>query len=427
MSDYTKLSYQLKRKIGIFSKKISVGLSRPKYKFIFQMLYGLAEAQSVLLSEISRALKEPITLKKTIDRLSRNLNSFSDRDLVFSNYLKVMKKECKSPSVLVIDNSDIIKNYSEKQEFLCQIKDGSSGEIGNGYRTLDITALSQKEHMPLPVYTRIYSSTEDNFISEDTEILEGLKFLSKHYGKAPIRTLDRGYDANVYIGYFTKRSENFIVRLKSNRNVIFKDKTVNVLDLANRYKGKYLVKFKDKKGKMIESKITSLPVKLPAFPDKQFYLTVVYGFGRVPMLLLSNLQITDKILPTTIMKVYLMRWRIEEYFRFKKQQFSFENIRVQSIESIRTINLLLTVLIGLIGLMSEDQIANELVCKLIVISERIHEKANFIYYAIGDGIFTLLKKTRVGIREFLIKEKSPPSPQLTLFKSNDYEGCWGWG
>jgi len=427
MSDYTKLSYQLKRKIGVFSKKISAGISRPKFKFVFQMLYGLAEAQSVLLSEISRALKEPITLKKTIDRLSRNLNTFTEKDQVFNNYLKIIKKEVKSPSILIIDNSDIIKNYSEKQEFLCKVKDGCSGGIGNGYRTLDITALSQKEHLPIPVYSRIYSSTEDCFVSEDTEILDGLKFLSTHYGKTPIRTLDRGYDANVYIGYFTQRSENFIVRLRSNRNVFFKDKLLNVLDLANRYKGKYLIKFKDKKGKIIESKITSIPVNLPAFPGKQFYLTVVYGFGQIPMLLLSNLQISDKILPTTIMKVYLMRWRIEEYFRFKKQQFAFENIRVQSIESIRTLNMLLTVLVGLIGLMSEEQNTNKLVCKLIEISERIYEKSNFIYYAIGDGIFALLKKTRTGIREFLIKEKSPPSQQLTLFEPSDCEGCWGWG
>ena len=80
MANYTRLSYQLKRKVSNFSKKISKNLSRPKTKFIFQMIYGLLNSQSVLLSNIARALKEDILLKKTVERLSRNLENFNDND-----------------------------------------------------------------------------------------------------------------------------------------------------------------------------------------------------------------------------------------------------------------------------------------------------------------------------------------------------------
>lgn len=48
-----------------------------------------------------------------------------------------------------------------------------------------------------------------------------------------------------------------------------------------------------------------------------------------------------------------MRWRIEEYYRFMKQQFKFEDFRVRSLKSIRNLNTILTMLVGLIGIMSE--------------------------------------------------------------------------
>jgi len=48
----------------------------------------------------------------------------------------------------------------------------------------------------------------------------------------------------------------------------------------------------------------------------------------------------------------LLRWRIEDYFKFKKQQFDFENIRVRKMKSIRNMNQILTLVIGFIGILS---------------------------------------------------------------------------
>ena len=48
-------------------------------------LYGISESGSCHLSKISRALKEDITLKKTIERLSRGLDSFTDGEELLNN------------------------------------------------------------------------------------------------------------------------------------------------------------------------------------------------------------------------------------------------------------------------------------------------------------------------------------------------------
>jgi len=70
-------------------------------------------------------------------------------------------------------------------------------------------------------------------------------------------------------------------------------------------------------------------------------------------MLISNLKPESKKLTRTIFKAYLKRWKVEEYFRFKKQQFDLENIRVRSLNSIRTMDLLLSILIGFIAMFSE--------------------------------------------------------------------------
>ena len=51
MINYNRLSYQIKRKLSTFSNKITKNTSRPKSKFIFQMMYGFLESNSILLSE----------------------------------------------------------------------------------------------------------------------------------------------------------------------------------------------------------------------------------------------------------------------------------------------------------------------------------------------------------------------------------------
>ena len=87
----------------------------PGKKFILQMLYGILESNKVHLSEIARSLEENTSLKKTIDRLSKNLFSFDGKENIMKNYIKLVKKEINEKNcVIVIDNSDITKPYSKK-------------------------------------------------------------------------------------------------------------------------------------------------------------------------------------------------------------------------------------------------------------------------------------------------------------------------
>ena len=95
MINYSRLGYEIKRDFTNFSLKISKGLKRPQEKFVHQMIYGILAGNKLHLSEIARALKESITLKKTIDRLSKNLHAFDGKDSVMHNYLGLVRQQVK--------------------------------------------------------------------------------------------------------------------------------------------------------------------------------------------------------------------------------------------------------------------------------------------------------------------------------------------
>ena len=403
MINYITTNSNLKRGICNYSKKICKGFNRPEMKFVCDMTYGMLASESSMLSEIARNLNEKIPLIKTVNRLSRNLQDLSDdeRKIVMENYLKAIKPRYNDQSVIVIDGSDITKPASTKLEALCRVRDGSTGEIGIGYHTIGAAVLSSENKLPFGVYSRIYSSTEKDFVSEDQEMLDCFGFLSRHFKKSNIRTMDRGFDNNRYYRYFIENKEQFVIRAKKNRNVKYKGKTENILEVANRFKGKYALKFKDKNGRKIDVKISIIPIELCKFQDVPLNLVVVYGFGETPMMLITNLDSDDKRICVTVCKVYLMRWRIEEYFKFKKQCFDYENLRVRSLRSIRNLDFLLTMAIGYISKLSDKDDTMILRLEVISVSKRLFDVSDFLYYSIADGIYEILKYTKRGISEHL--------------------------
>ena len=64
------------------------------------------------------------------------------------------------------------------------------------------------------------------------------------------------------------------------------------------------------------------------------------------MKLLTNIKSTEKEDVIKIVRLYLSRWRIEEYFRGKKQEYDFENMRVRTLKVMNNLNMMLTIHLG---------------------------------------------------------------------------------
>jgi len=416
MLNYNTLAHNLKRGIFTFCEKLTMEFKRPSQKFIFMMIFGLLAAKSCHLTKIARKLNEKIALDKTVERLSRNLMNFDEADVLNENYVNAMKKNFDNRTVLIIDDGDINKDSSKKIESLCRVRDGSTGKIVNGYNYAGVTALTASHKQPIPIYGHVYSSTEADHKSQNHETIKSLQFLSKHFSKENIRTFDRGYDAGFLFDYLIPKKEKFIVRSVGNRHCLYKGKTILISEVAKKFKGKYSMKFESKDGDEKNCKISITPIKLPNFPKDELYLVVCRGFGDEPLMLITNLHSDDDRLCVTISKCYLLRWRIEEFYRFKKQGFGFEKFLVRTLKSIRNLDLLLNIAIGYIGTLSEKADESIEVMEIVQASKRLYGLARFTFYAISDGLYEVFSKQYVGVQSFFRRPRKSKYGQLQLFQ-----------
>jgi hypothetical protein len=188
-------------------------------RLVADILFGISRVNDCKLTEISRALEEDIPVKKTVERLRRGLRDFDAAERIKTNYLEIADKYIDGTTVFVIDGGDIAKPYSVAMEAIHPVHDGSTGEIVPGYMTMECVALTHKLKTPIPVYERVFSAAEDEFVSENEEAFSLFRFLSERFGHGGIRVLDRGFDANACIKYFVQNKEPFILRVKNNRVV----------------------------------------------------------------------------------------------------------------------------------------------------------------------------------------------------------------
>ena len=421
MNQDNTLRGQLKRGLLHFCEKLSDGLTRPMMKFLAQMLYGLLAAQSIMLSDISRELKEESLLSKTEDRLSRNLKGFSqDIACVWDNYLKEVKPLVDDDTIFCLDPGDICKKYSRHQEGLGWIEDGSTHKPSLGWQLIGITALTHGKKLPVPVYTELLSSTDPMEDTLTEGIVSAIKSIQRTFdGPKGAIAMDKGMDTNAIYGCCFDTKQRFIIRAKVNRNLIIDGATINITKVAGLVKGKYRINYTDKHGKTHKLKVSFLPVTLPEYPDEPLSLIVVFGYENGdPMLLLTNMPILGKETCLRVLKSYLCRWRIEEYYRFIKNQFHLENIRVRSLASVRSLVCLTTILAGWIVMFANKQGQSMLVEQILLKALRLGDIPKFTLYAVADGIYNILKSASCGISAALAKP--PRSQQLSLFEPHAF-------
>ncbi len=86
----SKVARGLRDRIGRFSGDVSEGLGVVAQRFVAEMIYGIQASESVLLTEVGRTLAEPIALKKTQERLSRNLQRPELKEVVQDNVTRML-------------------------------------------------------------------------------------------------------------------------------------------------------------------------------------------------------------------------------------------------------------------------------------------------------------------------------------------------
>lgn len=416
MNNFTTNTYEMKREIIIFSRKLSKGLNKVASKFLLDMEYGIAASGSCLISEIARSLQEKIKLKNTIERLCDNLNTFEETDKLYSNYIEAIGDIYGEEPIGLFDNSDIAKIYGKKFEDLDDVIDASNidKKITKGYHECEAVILTEKEKQPISVYSKIYSCKSKNFVSQNTYTLESIDAIIKVLGRKFTGVFDRGYDDNKIINYMDKTGNYFVIRMNDRRNFLFKGKKKNCYEEAIKRKGKIRMTLWFDDNEEHEVYISHTKVTLPS-NKKDYELVICYGLSEErPLILLTNRSIHSKEDVIKVVRMYFSRWRIEEYFRAKKQEYEFENIRLRTLKGINNLNLLLTIHLGHINKLAEEINTKLLSIKIIEASKSLRGRVVVWMSQLARGIKKILSYAHGGIKKWQQIEVRGKYKQLEL-------------
>ena len=235
MTEDSRIVAVVKGQLSKFSGIISKGLPKSKQRLVRQMIYGIQAAKDIKLSTITRSLNEPITLIKTEDRLSRNLD---DRDLtqeINGQICRLGSRSVLDDMVIAIDPGDIRKRYASKMECLCKIRDGSENEIGEGYWLAKAVAADIEHKKVIPLYLEAYSQDAKDFKSENDQLFKVIEMVGASIGNKGIYAIDRGGDrGKLYDKFLEKEKEKrFVIRLAQKRDLIHKGLKKNCCLLAS--------------------------------------------------------------------------------------------------------------------------------------------------------------------------------------------------
>ena len=413
MLNSTSKTYTLKRKILFFTNKISKQLSRPNRKFIADITYGMLASGSCLLTDVADQLHEPSKKINIVDRLSRHL-SHGTPAAAAASYLRLVKKWVPAEPVIHIDDSDIIKPDGYKFESLGIVRDGSESTrtkniYKKGYHVTEACVLTKSNH-PVSIFSKIHSSSEKGYKSINTITFQAMEQGAALFGKATF-AMDRGYDDNKMFLKLDELGQDYIIRLKSNRKLLYHNKWTMATELRDRRKGKIKTSV-FYKGRNHDAYLSHVKVQITA-SRKDIYLVLVYGITEHPMMLATNKEIKSKDDVIRVARLYFSRWKIEEYFRCKKQMFRFENFRVRNLAAINALNFYITLCMAFLAMISMESESNALKVSIIKSANPVKEKVFFCYYRLAKGISGILSYAKEGVRLWF-RTKRPAYRQLCL-------------
>jgi hypothetical protein len=155
-----------------------------------------------------------------------------------------------------------------------------------------------------------------------------------------------------------------------------------------------IIKIENGREKLYELWYGAEPIRLPGC-EEPLLLVVVAGFGQEPLLLLTNVcGVRDSQSLWWIAQIYLTRWKIEETFRFVKQSYQLEDIRVLRYQRLKNLVLLMTAAAYFATAFLGQKLKLKILCeKLLIISQRFFGIPPFRFYALADGIGNILSSS----------------------------------
>lgn len=402
-SSQIKLTKSLQVKFSKFISKHSLNLHKPTVKFLRDITNGIIKSQSCIVRQIAQNLSESISLKKTQERLTYQLDNEVELEKIRENMLIQNSKKLNNESLILIDPSDIIKPNATQMEGLKRVRDGNDGKYKPGYHLIDIVGVNQtaSESSVFPIYSDVHSD-EIGLDTLKNKIFDRVLDIMIHSNNSGIFVMDRGFDDKKVIGELYKLGAAFIIRMKSNRDIFYKEVLTNIKVVANQIKKRY--KFSVDSKTSIKAGVSEVGIPLSRHKIKnptqaKAYLvsaemTTKHKNGKVSkgdftlLISLPNQNYTNKEICKLALESYKLRWKIEEMHRQVKTDFGWEEIQLLKFNRLRALNTLLWLTLSFIYELDDwkYKFANAFSHLMLDKKNNLKILGKFIYYRITKVI-----------------------------------------
>jgi len=393
------LMESLSSNLHVFLKKVSQNLSLPDKKFLRDALVGLIRSGNPVVCKMARHTPDRHTMfLSRLDRIEKHLTGESDFDGEVKESLpQVWLPFMTDDTPIILDLSDIAKPLAKQMDYLAVVRDGSTGELVNGYWLVEAYASISRKN-PVPILLEPFSHQEPYSPGQNPVVLKAVEKIFKTTGKRGVLVADRGFDSAVMFEDWLDNKYHFVVRLVGNRHLLRfiepDDKNnggqwlpVRADLLAEQLPTKYpFSRFVKHHGKTVVrlSQVGWTKVRLPG-RDEILTMVVsrIAGQDR-PMMLLTNLPVGNADDAKRILMLYIRRWECEEGIRFLKSQVHLEKIRTFRWRAICRLVLLAVIVMIYIGSLVETQL--DLTQRLIRFGQPLPSQPDFLPYRLLTGM-----------------------------------------
>ena len=382
-----------------FLKIIGNNLSVPDKKFLRDSTIGLIRCGKPIVCQMARHLPNQRT--RFLSRLDR-LEAHLVKDSKFDDQVKSALPELWLPFVhddtpIILDLSDIAKPLAKKMDYLATIRDGSTGELVNGYWLVELYAsLSRKN--PVPVLLEPFSHQEPYSPGQNPVVLAAVHKIFELTNKRGVLVVDRGFDGWVMFEDWLDNKYRFVARLVGKRHLlrfyggseqsgIWQRMPVRAQQLAEQtptpHRFYKLVKRHGKPALRI-TQIGWVKVYLPGREEELTLVVSRLAGNDKPMMLLTNLPVKNLADAKRVLRFYIRRWECEEGIRFLKNQANLEKIRTFRWSAIRRLVLLTVLVMTYLDWLVEE---HPNICdRLVYLSQPLPDKPDFLLYRLLGGL-----------------------------------------
>jgi len=346
------VNYKLKNKISEFCVKISENIWKVEAKFTLDMIFWILSSWKVVLTDISRNLKEKISLDRTLKRLSTNLKQFKEEYIheIRDNLLVWIKNQINWETVITLDWWDINKEWAMKMQGLYKVFDWSKKQIVSWYHLNSIVATNiikdnktwNNKIQNIPLNLSLYSTRLAKYESENRESIKCIDEVLKIIWSTWIWVFDRGYDRRTHImKELLERNLKFIIRGVWNRNVIRKQNWKKILmktlwDLIKVRSRIISFEYKEReKIKQLSWKVWYEKIEIEWIKEELTLCVLKKWNWELSMMMITNLEIKDNTDVLKVFSKYSCRWWVEDTYKYIKQEYWLEEIQLRNYSSLQ--------------------------------------------------------------------------------------------